>query len=341
MLWQATRQCYILKAPSEASCSLLPRTSGTSCLLGTRDVRWALTGCRLRIHHTQEWYDLYSPWSVNDLHKFFDRYLYGKQNGWDDTPRIRQSLLGFNRGCIVNRPETSYPPSYVKHKTFFLDGRIGVMGAGPVTASSAVSYQSDSWDDDGAHWTHTFDKYTEFIGFSQAKLYMSCDTTDDLDVYVICRKLDVNKKPLLQIAIPLEALPSGTKAVDLPDLNIFKYVGPNGRLRASQREVAQDPRLTPEQSQLLAPASTFHPHTREDKIPPGQIVCLDIPLWPTGIIFEAGESIRFEVKGHEVTLPEFPALYRVPKNLNWGKHTVHCGPEYPSSITLSLAEEGP
>lgn len=204
--------------------------------------------------------------------------------------------------------------------------------------SSSTSYQSDSWDDDGAHFTHTFKEYTEMIGFSQAKLYLSCDATDDLDVYVICRKLDVNGKPLLQVAIPLNALPSGTKADDLPDLNIFKYVGPNGRLRASHRQVTEDSRLTPEQTKLLEPATAWHPHDSEDKIPPGQIVCLDIPLWPTGIIFEAGESLRFEVKGHEVTLPEFPALHRATKNLNRGFHTVHCGPDYPSMIVLSLAE---
>ena len=202
---------------------------------------------------------------------------------------------------------------------------------------SSIGYQSDSWDDDGAHFVHTFSTYTELIGYSQVKLYMSCVETDDMDVYVIIRKLDTDGQPLMQMNIPLEALPAGTTDAVVPNLNIFKYLGPNGRLRASHRQLSANPTLTKEQTEMLAPAVAWHLHDSEDKIPPGQIVCLDIPLWPSGIIFEPGESIRLEIKGHEVTLPEFPALDRVPENLNRGKHVIHTGPEFPSSIVLSLA----
>ena len=186
---------------------------------------------------------------------------------------------------------------------------------GAVGETASLSYQSDSWDDDGAHFVHTFSTYTELIGYSQVKLYMSCADTDDMDVYVICRKLDATGQPLLQMNVPLEALPAGTTLDSVPNLNIFKYVGPNGRLRVSHRELGTDPALTKEQTAMLAPATAWHPHDKEDKIPRGQIVCLDIPLWPSGIIFDRGESIRLEVKGDEVTLPEFPAFDRVPENL--------------------------
>ena len=293
---------------------------------------------RLRVHHTQEWHDLYQKQTVDDLQKFFDRYLKGRMNDWESTPKVRQSLLGFNRECIVNRPETAYPPNYVQHRTFFLDGKTATMNENLAPSqASTISYQSDSWDDDGAHFVHTFGSYTELIGFSQVRLYMSCNDNDDLDVYVICRKLDINGKALMQLAIPLDALPSDVTAESIPNLNIFKYLGPNGKLRASHRKLSQDPTLTKEQTALLAPAVAWHPHDKEDKIKPGNIICLDIPLWPSGIIFEPGESIRLEVKGHEGTLPEFPALDRVPRNLNRGKHVIHTGPEYPSSIVLSLA----
>lgn len=251
---------------------------------------------------------------------------------------MRHSLLGFNRDCIVNRPEPVYPPSYVEHRTFFLNGNTRTLAEGNAPReTSSVCYQSDSWDDDGVHFVHKFSTYTELIGFSQVKLYMSCAETDDLDVYVICRKLDADGQALTQVNMPLEALPTGTTAEHVPNLNIFKYLGPNGRLRASHRQLGTDPTLTREQTAMLAPAVAWHPHDSENKIPSGQIVCLDIPLWPSGIIFEPGESIRLEVKGHEVTLPEFPVLDRVQENLNSGKHVVHTGPEYPSSIVLSLA----
>ena len=252
---------------------------------------------------------------------------------------MRHSLLGFNRDCIVDRPESVYPPEYVQHRRFFLDGKTATIAEDkdPPHETSSTSYQSDSWDDDGAHFVHKFDSYTELIGFSQARLYMSCADMDDLDVYVICRKLDVKGRPLMQVNVPLEALPTGTTADDVPNLNIFKYLGPNGRLRASHRQLGVDPTLTKEQTAMLAPAMAWHPHDKEVKIPLGEVVCLEIPLWPSGIIFEPGESIRLEIKGHEVTLPEFPALHRAAVNLNRGKHVVHTGPKYPSSIVLSLA----
>ena len=92
---------------------------------------------------------------------------------------------------------------------------------------------------------------------------------------------------------------------------------------------------------MLAPASTWYSHESEEKIRSGEIVCLDIPLWASGIIFQPGESIRLEIKGHEVTLPEFPALYRAPQNLNRGQHVIYSGSEKPSSVVLSLASGAP
>ena len=281
---------------------------------------------------------MYQPEVTDDLQRFFDRFLRGMKNDWDSTPRVRHSLLGFNRKSIVERPDSAYPPSYCEHRKFYLDGESGTMSEHQVPPKySSRTYQSDSWDHDGAHFVHKFDSYTELIGFSEAELYMSCPDTDELDVYVICRKLAANGEPLKHLNIPLAALPAGTSAADVPDGNIFKYLGPNGRLRASHRRLGSDPCLRPDQVNMLAPATAWHPHDDQEKVPRGSIVCIRIPLWPSGMIFDAGESIRFEVKGHEVTLPEFQAIYRVPKNLNQGWHIVHTGPKHPSSITLSLA----
>ena len=282
---------------------------------------------------------MYQPWVMDDLQKFFDRFLYDKANDWDQTMPVRHSLLGFNRENVVNRPESSYPPDYVAHRTFYLDSKSGTMSEGRAPSDLfTTSYQSDSWDDDGVHFTHKFDSYTELIGFSQARLYMACADTNDMDVYVLCRKLDKDGKAVSQLNVPLQAFPKGTTAEDVPNGNVFKYLGPNGRLRASHRHLGSDPTLRKEQVEMLHPATAWHPHdaASESKIPPGQIVSLDIPVWPSGMIFDAGESIRLEVKGHEVTLPEFPALDRVPRNLNCGKHVIHTGTNCPSSITLSL-----
>ncbi|KAL4808584.1 alpha/beta-hydrolase [Aspergillus unguis] len=289
----------------------------------------------LRIHHTQEWHDIYQKSSNDDLQKFFDKYLRGLDNDWENTPRVRHSLLGYTSPSIVNRPDVAYPPP-VKHTTLFLSCSDKTLQP-DIPQSGSTDYQSESWDE-GAGFTYKFNTCTELVGFSRATLYMSCADTDDMDVYVMIRKLDANGRPLLHMNIPLESFPPRTKDSDVPDTNIFKYVGPNGRLRASHRKTAQDPALTPEQSKVLYPADVWHPHDSEDKVSPGTIVRLEIPLWPSGMIFQAGEALRLEIKGRDGILPEFPALDRVPTNLNRGRHVVHCGPEHPSSIIVPLVD---
>lgn len=57
----------------------------------------------LRFHSTQEWYDLYTKTYIDDLQKFFDRYLKGIDNGWEMTPKARVSILTYgSRGEPVS-----------------------------------------------------------------------------------------------------------------------------------------------------------------------------------------------------------------------------------------------
>jgi predicted acyl esterase len=49
----------------------------------------------LRIHPHQEWYEDYHYSSVDDLDRFFTRYLKGVENGWEATPKVRVSMLRF------------------------------------------------------------------------------------------------------------------------------------------------------------------------------------------------------------------------------------------------------
>src|SRR4051812_992250 len=134
---------------------------------------------------------MYSSEATDDLQRFLDHYLLHKNNGWEFTPKVRISLLRYNAPAIVNRVEDNYPPSRTKYRTFYLDGEHGKLTLSRPDAQSETSYQSDSWQDDGSHFTYIFPEYTELCGFSKVKLYMSCDELDDLDVYVILRKLDV------------------------------------------------------------------------------------------------------------------------------------------------------
>jgi predicted acyl esterase len=128
---------------------------------------------RLRIHPTQEWLDIYQPFANDDLQRFLDHFLLGKNNGWEVTPKVRLSLLRYNKAPISFRAEDRYPPSRVEYKTFYLNAakQSGTVAGSLQTEAPAenvsTSYQSDMWEDDGAYFTLRFTEQTELIGSSQ------------------------------------------------------------------------------------------------------------------------------------------------------------------------------
>lgn len=67
------------------------------------------------------------------------------------------------------------------------------------------------------------------------------------------------------------------------------------------------------------------------------MVKLEIAIWPGGVTFDAGESIRLEIKGHDPLFPETAPVYRLARNLNKGRHVVHTGGDYLASLLLPLA----
>ncbi|PON28986.1 hypothetical protein TGAM01_v202094 [Trichoderma gamsii] len=290
----------------------------------------------LRIHPTQEWFDIYTPEANDDLQRFLDHYLLGRDNGWEVTPKVRVSLLRYNAPSISFRAEDNYPPNRAQYETLYLDAGNGALQSEVASTNASVSYNSTSWQDDGAHFTYKFDRYTELCGFSKAKLFMSCNDLDDMDVYIVIRKLDEDGNALINYNIPFINQKPGTKPADIPSINLYKYVGPTGRLRASKRETAEDPYLTDEMRLRQTPTELWYPHYKSEKIPTGQVVELDIAIWPGGIVFEAGESLRFEVKGHEPIFPEFEPLLQTQETLNVGRHIVHTGPNYCSQIIVPL-----
>ncbi len=77
---------------------------------------------RLRLHGGQEWWDLYHQ--QDDLERFFDRYLKGLDNGWEQTARVRYQLLPFGP---LSSPKTlaymtaaDFPPPEMKEMKLYL-----------------------------------------------------------------------------------------------------------------------------------------------------------------------------------------------------------------------------
>ncbi|RSL54657.1 hypothetical protein CEP53_007364 [Fusarium sp. AF-6] len=225
----------------------------------------------LRFHATQEWYDLYSKEATDDLQKFFDCYLKGTNNGWEETTPVRVCALTFgdrnSPGPIENIPCNEYPPKETEYRRLFLSPG-GKLSPSSSANASYVSYQSDAHVGQPVEFSFTFDEATVVLGHSKARLWVSCDDNDDMDIYVSIRKVSKDGEVMEHVNVPWRSLPEGVNTSrDVPNNGALKTLGPAGILRASHRE--QDPKL----STHIIP---FHPHTREQKIPRGTIVPVEI-----------------------------------------------------------------
>ena len=235
-----------------------------------------------------------------------------------------------------------YPPTNFQYQTLFLDAATHQLRPQPSPEAQSLSYDATvPWSYPPTSFqgfTYTFAKYTELCGFSKATLYMSTADHDDMDVYVMIRKLDAKGNPLQHFNIPFRDLPPDTAEANIPHENVWRYIGPNGRLRASHRAVRIEPDYEEEKRRLLSDAYVWHPHDREEKLTPNEIVKLEIMLWPGGMVLAENESIRFDVLGHDPRMPEFEGLDKQFKMFNVGKHVLHTGGEYSSSLYVALSE---
>ena len=82
----------------------------------------------------------------------------------------------------------------------------------PEQKSSSDSYQADyaakNDDNDSEEliFKYTFSKPTWLVGYSKAVLHLSCDSSDDMDVFVQLRKLDTLGNILQYMNVPLSNL---------------------------------------------------------------------------------------------------------------------------------------
>jgi len=281
----------------------------------------------LRFHPTMEWYDLYGLENIDDLDKFFSKYLKEEDNDWESTAKVRLSILKFNGEPVTNQKEEDYPIPGTVYKRFYLDNNTSTMIHEPCTKYSAMDYNAESVNiKDELTWKLRFNEKTRLVGFSKAVLYVSTKSHNELDIYVQLRKFDASGTIIDQINFPKEALRTcGMKdESEILNTNIFKHRGPKGALRVSHHITKienDDDDISPK-----------YKHDQSKALTPSEIVKVEIPFWPMGIDFEAEEGVALVLAGHELQYPEFPQIK--PSTQNKGFATIHAGGDYPSFVQL-------
>ncbi|MCY1144520.1 CocE/NonD family hydrolase [Actinoplanes sp. Pm04-4] len=275
----------------------------------------------LRIHNSQEWPDYYDQDNVEDLRRFFDHYLKGVDNGWEQTARVRYSLHDFHGGDRVGLMAGEFPPADVTATKFYLDGLTRTLTttapAVPATAGYDVAATTDL-----VSFVTRFDAETVLVGYPKARLFVEAKGSDDMDLFVLVQKLDRHGTPLQQFTTPNH----GARLHDVTErgATILRYKGSDGRLRVSLRHL--DDALSTDD----VPAHTFD---RVEKLTPDQIVEVEIDLLPIGLIFHPGEQLRFVVSSRNLLGPMMPNLVEYAPD-NAGQHVIHTGGDHASYLQL-------
>lgn len=173
-------------------------------------------------------------------------------------------------------------------------------------------------------FTERFEKETTLVGYAKAHLWVEIAEADDADLFVLVQKLTANGTPLQQF----NTLNQGAAIQDVTERSgsVLRYKGSPGRLRVSARHL--DDTLSTD----TLPVHTFD---RVEKLRAGEIVDVEVDLFPVGLVFRPGEQLRLVISARNMLGGIFPgnAFYDGPPT---GHVTVLTGGSHASYLTLPV-----
>lgn len=263
----------------------------------------------LEVHGQKKWAHYYQPSSRARQEAFFDHFLKGMETGVEAWPPVAIEVRE-SASASATRAEREWPLARTEYRKLFLDASAGTLRPDRPERSGSVRY--DPLDEAGeAVFDHRFETETELTGYMKLKLWVEAEGADDMDLFVAIQKLDRDGNGVGFIFYAF--YDNGPVAL--------------GWLRASHRAL-DEARSTPWQP--------VHSHRKESRLGPGEIVPVDIEIWPSSTLFRAGESVRVVVKGMDIyrdALPNLP-FARHEDLRNAGTHIIHAGGEYDSHLLI-------
>ncbi|MGI4881078.1 MAG: CocE/NonD family hydrolase [Janthinobacterium lividum] len=257
----------------------------------------------LYTHGGNKWERYYSPDALEWQKAFLDHFLKGEDNGFEQRRRVRLEVRRTKEEFEV-RSEDNWPVNGVEFSPRYLDAERGsLLSQAPVEPQSRLD---DAEAKATVDFDLVFDEPIEVTGPMVLKLWISALDADDLDLFVAVRKIDRDGQVVHFQA--KDGYRDGEVAF--------------GWLRTSQRH------LDPERSW------SWHPYLsrdRTEKVQPGAVVVVEIEILASSTIFEAGDTLRLMVSGHDIL--EF-GRFGHDERVNKGRYEIHAGGDYPSHLLI-------
>ena len=290
---------------------------------------------KLRIHSGTHVHPFYTDDGRREQLRFFDYWLKGVENGVMDEPPVKLAIRQ-GGGDVSWRFENEWPIARTQWAKLHFDlseptpGRAansgGLVTDNPTTVGSRTYFASGASKGGSSSASSTFlasgamqagmgisldtpplVKDMEVTGPLAATLWVS-SSTEDMDLFLTLRNID-------------------------PDGNDVWEVGQQGQqvcvakgwLRVSHREL--DPELT-------LPYRPYHRHKRRLYLQPGEVVKVEVEIWPTSMVFKRGHRIRVDIQPRDGVGSLHYTHYHA--DYNTGTNTIYSGGDKESFLLLPI-----
>jgi len=258
------------------------------------------------------------PETVAMQRRFFDRYLKGLDNGWENEPRIEVEVRSADDKVKRKIAAKDWPLPGTNWTKLFLDANAKTLGPNAPAAAASAAYPALS---EGVTFTTApLEKEMELAGPVKLRLHLS-SSLDDADIFATLRAFDPSDKEVVFFSSTAPRAPVS-----------------QGWLRVSQRKL--DPARTTEWR-------PYHTHDEVQKLTPGEIYAVDVEIWPTSLALPKGYRLALTVQGQDFARPGMSrdtdtgwfthddARDRPPSSFS-GTHTIHAGGKYDSFLQLPV-----
>src|SRR5262249_29405130 len=252
----------LLSAANWGGQALHPRGNFEGFVRAASKQKW------LEVHGIEHWTHFYTDYGRELQLRFFDHFLHGKDNGFDQEPRVRLQVRHLDK--FVARTENEWPLKRTRWAKFYLHPNEGSLKGKRATNRNTQTF--DAMGDGVTFLTPPLASTTEFTGPSALKLFVSSSTTD-ADIFAVLRVFTPDLKEVVFQGVIDPHTPIG-----------------QGWLRASHRKL--DKRLS-------TPWRPYHTHDKKQPLKPGEVVELDIEIWPTSIVVPAGHRVALTIRGKD------------------------------------------
>jgi predicted acyl esterase len=222
----------------------------------------------LEVHGLEHWTHFYTDYGRMLQKRFFDFFLKGEQNSWKRKPPVLLQVRHIDH--FEERAESEWPLARTQWTKMYLDLASQSLVSAEPTQAGSRSFQA--LGDGLTLLSAPFEHETEITGPSAVTLFVS-SSTEDADIFLVLRVF----------------------APDLREVVFQGAIDPHtpvgqGWLRASHRAL---------DAKLSTPWRPCHTHIQRRPLRPGEIVELQVEIWPTCIVIPAGYRIGLSVRGKD------------------------------------------